>query len=137
MKLGKYSKAKIAEYHDGYDIAHEYWGPSLNYLLHGFEPGSFFTSMFANDMMGALSHSHPANSISGLKNLALWIRQIWPKESYGSYEKVAAWVSLSDEERRDILVKDKLIYSEEEEIMKALKGERVNENFFGLDFNFG
>ena len=46
-----------------------------------------------------------------------------PNEAWGSYEQVYAWIKMEDSERRRILEEHELIFTEEEETWKTLKGE--------------
>ena len=60
-----------------------------NYLLRGFEPGSFFTAVLVNDLMGAALHSHPSNRWDDIRNLCKWLNGEAPKECFGSYKAVS------------------------------------------------
>jgi hypothetical protein len=114
-----------------YEVDKEFADPIYNYLVHGFNPGSFFTSVLANDFMDAIARSHPANTIKALKNLVCFMVNEMPEGiTHGSYEVVDAWTKLSTEERRKILEECKLIFTEKEEIIKVLKDEPVTELFF-------
>jgi hypothetical protein len=96
-----------------------------NYLIYGYEPGSCFTAILANDFVSAIRSCHPVNSVESLKALAGWIYSDMPRQAYGNYESVRAWIALDTEERRDILVHNRLIYTAREETWLALKGEEV------------
>jgi hypothetical protein len=78
----------------------DFTGSIYRYLFHGLEPGGFLTSMLANDCMTALARSHPSNSLLELKDVSNWIVNFAPPESWGNYERVAAWCRLTDEQRR-------------------------------------
>jgi hypothetical protein len=117
----------MSEYHVDKDFAE----PIYNYLVHGYSPGSFFTSLLANDFKGAVSRSHPGNTITALKNLVLWIVNELPEGvTHGSYEIVDAWTKLSSEKRRVVLEQRNLIYTEQDEVVRILKGEVAVEPFF-------
>ena len=73
-----------------------------NYLVKGFEPGSFFTSVLANDLTGAATHSHPGNRWEDICRLCKWIHNESPTECHGSYNAVASWSKRSNAERRTI-----------------------------------
>ena len=105
-------------------VAREYFDPLYNYLVHGFAPGSFWTAAISNDFMGAIGSSHPANDITHLKNVVGWIREDWPDLAWGSYDNYRAWMDLSSQQRRTMLERRGLIYTEQEEIMLGLKGEQ-------------
>lgn len=99
----------------------EYAQPMINYLVHGFNPGSFFTAVLANDFTRAMSHSHPSNTISALKNLGLWITNCMPPEAWGDYDRIDRWTNgWSPELRRRALEDSQLIYTAEEETWKVL-----------------
>ena len=97
--------------------------PIANYLVYGYEPGSCFTAVLANDFLRAVACSHPSNTIEAFKALAGWIREYMPKQACGSYANVSAWIALSPEARRTVLEKHRLIYTPKEETWVALKGE--------------
>jgi hypothetical protein len=114
-----------------YEVDKDYADPIYNYLVHGYSPGSFFTSLLANDFMGAVARSHPLNTIPSLKNLVTWIVNELPHGiTHGSYEIVKAWTLLSVEQRRVVLEQQHLIYSEQDEIIRILKGEEAVEPVF-------
>jgi hypothetical protein len=94
-----------------------------NYMIFGYSPGSCFTSVLANDFVGAMRSSHPSNTITAFKALAGWIHSHLPPQAYGSYNRVQAWGELDTEERRVILEHNRLIYTAKEETWLALKGE--------------
>lgn len=120
MNLTKYSDLKLQATFDRWEVDGEYAQAMYNYLVHGFEPGSFFISVLANDFMGAVRRSHPTNTISALKRLAGWMRDYMPAMACGSYGAVKAWVDLDASQRRQILEEHSLIYSEQEETWRAL-----------------
>jgi hypothetical protein len=131
MNLTNLSKYKLYNSLKNYSVSKDYADPIYNYLVHGFNPGSFFTALLANDFMGAVSRSHPGNTIPALKNLVTWIVNELPiGVTHGSYEIVDAWTRLSTEERRVVLEQQQLIYSEKDEIIKILKGVEAVEPVF-------
>jgi len=121
MKLSKFSIHKLQKTFDVWQVDDEYSLPVTNYLVHGLNPGSFFTSVLANDFAGAMTHSHPLNTISGLKNLALWLKDQAPLVAWGSYRKVSVWTKLPEDYRRLILENRGLILTAQQEIWEALK----------------
>jgi hypothetical protein len=123
MKLTKHSINKFYTSCKEYDIPKDYADPVFNYLVYGFEPGSFFTALIANDAHRAITSSHPANSIPALKKLVAWLLNCMPYASFGSYEKVDEWLKMSSEERRAHLEHKRLIHSEADEIVLILKDE--------------
>ena len=108
-------------------VPREYFDTLYNYLVHGFEPGSFWISALCNDFMAAIQSSHPGNTVEALKNTVGWIRDTFPPESYGDYHRVQEWIRLAPGYRRMSLEAADLIYTEQEEIIKGLRGERSEE----------
>lgn len=130
MELGQHSRNRFLDSMVHWRIDKDYADPIYNYLVFGWEPGSFFTSVFANDFLNAMHRSHPANTIPALKYVAGWIHNACPTEAYGSYDKVRAWLKLTPEQRRAILVECGLVYTAEQETYLLLKGERTIEPVF-------
>jgi len=95
----------------------------FNYLVYGYGAGSFYSAVLANDALGALSRSHPGNSMTALKKLAGWMRDCMPETAYGSYQAVDAWLALTDDQRRAILEQHHLIYTPERETWMSLQGD--------------
>jgi hypothetical protein len=124
MNITKFSRNRMMLSATRWSVPRDYFDPLYNYLVHGFEPGSFWTAVLANDFMRAIQHSHPSNSIDALKNTVGWIQDSFPLESYGNIFIVEDWVNRSGHDRRTILESSRLIYTEQEEIMLGLKGEK-------------
>ena len=110
-----------------WNVPKDFADPMYNYLVYGYNPGSCFTSVLANDFAGAIARSHPANTIEAFKALTGWMRDTMPNESYSSYEAVDNWCYLKEDERRAVLEKHELIYSEKEETFLLIKGDPVHE----------
>jgi hypothetical protein len=124
MKLSKHSKNKFMETFAQYEVPKEYADPIFNYLVHGFHPGSFWESVFANDFMSAMGRSHPANSVYALKKTVSWImNHLVNGTTHGSYEVVDEWLKKPAEERRELLEVLGLVYTEQQEIVLILKDE--------------
>lgn len=126
MKLGKLSTNRF--YHTAYEwrVDFEYAEVMHNYFVHGYQPGGFFTALLANDAFGALSRSHPANTVQALKNLVGWINGMPLRGiAYGSYEAVDNWLTATVDYRRQKLVEANLIFDEKDEIMFVLRGEEL------------
>ena len=122
MKLTKLSRNRMMESATRWTVPREYFDPLYNYLVHGFEPGSFWSAVLANDFWRAVQSSHPSNDIPALKNVVGWIRDSWPAAAYGDYQTLQTWIAFSGHERRLYLEQYELIYTEQEEIMLGLKG---------------
>jgi hypothetical protein len=127
MELTKFSRDRMMVTATRWTVPRDYFEPLYNYLVHGFEPGSFWSAVLANDFMRAVQHSHPANTIDALKNTVGWIQDSWPEAAYGGYNMVEAWIAWDGHQRRWHLEQHNLIYSEQEEIMMALQGKKSYE----------
>ena len=127
MKLTPYSRKIIYQSFKEWDVPKDFADPMYNYLVHGFNPGSCFTAVLANDFLSAVSCSHLANTIEAFKALAGWIRSTVPEQARGSYEAVEFWTSAGPEFRRDVLEKARLILPEDQEMWQTLKSEPVVE----------
>lgn len=123
MKLTAYSHNRLLETFTYWHVPRSYADPMVNYLVHGFNPGSCFTAILANDFHGAISRSHPNNTVESLKALTGWIYDTVPRLARGNYKAVDEWCYLKDAERRVFLEQKKLIYTEEQEIIMALKSK--------------
>ena len=122
MKLTKYSKSKFYKSFLTYEVDKDFADPIYNYLVFGYEPGSFFHNMLANDFMNAMARSHPGNTVPAIKKLVTWIVNEIPRDiCWGSYHAVDEWLKLTSDERRIVLERQGLIYSEKVEILMVLK----------------
>jgi hypothetical protein len=129
MIITKFSKDRMLLSASRWTVPRDYFDPLFNYLVHGFKPGSFWTAVLCNDFMAAIQSSHPSNTIEALKNTVGWIRDTFPPESYGDYHRVEQWIALAPGYRRMSLEAANMIYTEQQEIMKGLRGERSQEPF--------
>jgi hypothetical protein len=128
MNLTKHSKNRFMETFAQYEVSKDNADPIFNYLVHGLHPGGFWNAVLANDFMGAMARSHPANTVPALKMVVLWIRNhLVNGTTHGSYEVIDAWVKKPVEERRDILEAMGLVYSVHSEIVLILKDEPTHE----------
>ena len=127
MKLTVYSQNRIRKTFADWDVPKDFADPMYNYLVYGYQPGSCFTAVLANDFYSAIRGSHPANTVDAFKALARWIRDALPVESYGSYLAVEHWLKLEEEDRRRVLEIHRLVYTEKEEILMILKSEPTHE----------
>ena len=130
MKLTPYSRNRLLGTFHKWDVPKDFADPMYNYLVYGYSPGGFFTSVLANDFHSAISRSHPSNTIESLKQLGGWILDQMPLEARGSYNNVEVWCSLPADVRRTILEDHDLIYTEQQEIMMALQGQSTHEPVF-------
>ena len=127
MKLTNYSCNLLMATFAKWDVPKDFADPMYNYLVHGFSPGGFFTSVLANDFHSAIARSHPSNTINACKSLGGWILDCAPRGAHGSYDAVSNWCSLPPEARRQILEEYGLIYTEEKEVWMTLQGQSTNE----------
>ena len=126
MKLSDHSKHRLRATFTEWGVDElDYMGPMWGYLVDGFEPGSFFTAVLANNFMDAVRSSHPANTIPALKKLSGWINDYMPTQAWGSYDQVKAWIALTDHERRTILEQAGLIYTTKKEVMLILQDAQL------------
>jgi hypothetical protein len=127
MNITVYSNNRLRESARKWDVPGDFANPMLNYLVYGYEPGSCFTAVLANDFFRAMASSHPSNTVEAFKNLTGWINEHFPRQAYGSYEDVHHWIAIGPEFRRRALERCHLIYTEQQEIMMTLKGEITHE----------
>jgi hypothetical protein len=127
MNITKYSRINILHSMEYWHVPKDYADPMYNYLVHGFEPGGFFTAVLANDWMTAIQRSHPANTIDALKAVSSWIIDTIPEQCWGNYDLVSKWINATDDHRRAVLERHKLIFSEKEETWMALEGRPADE----------
>ena len=123
MKLTAYSRNRILETFKRWEVPKEFAEPMYNYLVHGFNPGGCFTSILANDFHGAIIKSHPSNTIEALKALTGWVYDTLPRDARGNYRAVDEWCYLKDIERRLILERKELIYTEQDELVMSLQSK--------------
>jgi len=127
MKLSEHSRNRLLQTFALWSVPKDYAEPMYNYLVHGYNPGSFFTAVLANDFASAVQHSHPGNTIEALKQLAGWMQYAMPVKAMGSYQAVEDWTKLDQAQRRALLEIQGLVYSVEDEMMLVLQGERTHE----------
>ena len=127
MNLTPYSRNRILATFLSWSVEKEFADPMFNYLVHGFNPGSCFTAVLANDFLSAVSRSHPANTIEAFKHLAGWIRDTVPAEARGSYAAVDHWTSLTETVRREVLESAGLVLTPDKEMWMTLKNVPTTE----------
>ena len=69
-----------------------------NYLIHGFEPGGFLTSVLANDLYLAVGRADHWNK-DNLPRIVNEIQYNVPVDAYGSYAAVKEWCFDADGRR--------------------------------------
>jgi hypothetical protein len=91
------------------------WQQDLShYLFFGLTPGSFHSSLYANDLFGATSMSHPSNEWEWIQAFMYFLFHHAPIESWGSRAKVKAWLKLSEQERFELCHDKGLVMTDEE-----------------------
>ena len=128
MNITVYSRSRMYKTFSKWDVPRDFADPMANYLVYGYSPGGFFTALLANDFFAAIQSSHPANTVVAFKCLVGWINDCMPLEAYSSYHRVSEWLHLDEDRRRAILEKYELIYTEQEEVMLALRDESTIES---------
>ena len=121
MNITPYSRKIILTTFQNWEVPKEFADPMYNYLVHGFSPGSCFTSALANDFYGTIRSSHPSNTLEAFKVLAGWIGDTVPAQARGSYEAVDHWTSLDADARRAVLESARLVLTEDQEMWQTLK----------------
>lgn len=127
MNITVYSRNRLYKTFSRWDVPRDFADPMANYLVYGYSPGGFFTSVLANDFHGAIARSHPSNTIEALKCLVGWVGECMPREAHGGYDIVSNWCYLPPNARRQLLEKYELIYTEKEEVIMALREESTIE----------
>ena len=129
MNLTAYSKNRLMASLAQWSVPQDFAEPMYNYLVHGYEPGSFFKGWYANDAT-AIIHSHIGNTVESLKDLTKWMINCMPDPAWGSYAAVDDWIKMKVKDRRFVLEHYDLVYTEAEEIVCALKNVPVVEPGF-------
>ena len=127
MKLTPYSRNKILKTFEHWRVPKDFAEPMYNYLVHGFNPGSCFSAVLANDFARAMLASHPANTVEAFKALANWVADVVPREARGSFNNVGVWCSLPTSTRRSILEDHEIILTEAEEVWMTLQSAPTRE----------
>ena len=82
-----------------FDTGNSYVDDSLeNFLIHGFEPGGFLTSVLANDLRLAISRADHWNK-NNLERIVDEVMYKMPDISNGSYSRVRDWCRDADGRR--------------------------------------
>lgn len=123
MKLTQHSVERIHASAAVWRVEAEYRESLIYYLVYGFQPGSFWSAVLANDFKRAIQSSHPANTVPALKAATGWIWDSFPAVSRGSPEAVNRWLAMTEEERRSHLELCGLIHTEREEVEMILRSD--------------
>ena len=133
MQLSEYSRSRCYRTFSKWDVPSDFAEPVYNYLVYGWNPGSCFTAVLANDFARAMASSHPSNSITAFKALVGWLTDHMPHEAWGSYALVDSWSSMDESKRRLILERAGLVHTAQEETWLAIKGDPIlDAELYGL-----
>lgn len=102
---------------NGLQIPNHTAGAIARYLFFGASPGGFLTSMFVNDWYNAVFQADQVNK-QHFCDIAKWVEWTAPNECKGSHEKMGQWIRMTDNERREILVRKNLAHT----VFEVLKG---------------
>lgn len=69
-----------------------------DYLIHGYPPGGFVTSVLTNNLYGAVARADHVNK-RNVMAIADWVMNYAPEQSWGSDEAVADWLDDKDGRR--------------------------------------
>jgi predicted Fe-S protein YdhL (DUF1289 family) len=127
MQLTQHSKNRLIGTFRTFRVPSDFSDPMYNYLVHGFNPGSCFTSVLANDLYSAIRRSHSCNTIDAFKSLVEWLKYAAPNVCQGCYAAVDSWSKLDETSRRQVLQDCQLIYSTKQELLLAIKDPSPDE----------
>lgn len=121
MNLTKFSVDRFYESAEHWDVPDGYAEVIYNYLVYGLQPGSFFNAVLANDMFEAMIRSHPSNQVQLLAHTMSWLNSMGLRGvAWGNYDSINNWLKMDEATRREHLELAKVIYTEQEEILKIL-----------------
>ena len=82
-----------------------------DYLLRGYEPGSFITGALCNDLYRATGSADHIN-LKSLKEIVTWLMNVMPRHSYGNKERVIEWIRDQDGCRSEFVrqVEERIIW---------------------------
>jgi hypothetical protein len=75
----------------------------FNYLVHGWQPGSFLTAVLINNLYLAAGRADHVNRMH-LGYVTLWMIRALPGSCYGSQANMESWMARTDREREELLV---------------------------------
>ena len=105
-------REKLVSYHQSFPMN---WCDELeNYIVHGFEPGSFHRNLYANNLAGATQTSDSLNEWGWITYFIEFLCQTAPAECWGNNEKVERWLKLSKTTRYKICHENGLLLTPQE-----------------------
>lgn len=72
----------------------------VRYLVHRIRPGHFLNAVIASDLREAIGRADP-DCQRGLASIVLFLAQVAPANSWGSYEALESWLDKEDERNPD------------------------------------
>lgn len=116
---------------NSWNITHTDINEMYNYLVMGFEPGSFFKGLLCNDAFEMISHSHISNRTETLKPLVNFLLSVGlDGVAYGSKEAYTSWRNMSKSDRKKHLENVGLFLSEKSQTIFVLRGSNYAEAEF-------
>jgi len=107
----------MMKYHD-FSVGHSGVDEAIdNYLMFGFEPGSFTKALLANDLFRAAASADHWNK-ENLATVASAVYMWMPSKTYGSYEIVNDWLADKDGRRTEYAKRQEKLY-----MLKVIKGD--------------
>ena len=70
------------------------------YVEDGVPPGEFLRAVLANDLMEAFGQAD-TNNRAAMFYICMYIYNQIPREAWGSYEKVKAWIKVKNHDRNN------------------------------------
>jgi hypothetical protein len=128
MNLTAHSRNRFMDTFVHWEVPRDFADPLYNYLVHGFQPGSFWTAILANDFARAIQCSHPGNTVPALKAAVGWLNDTLEHGvAWGTPDAVEHWLQMTPAERRSVLESNHLVYTGEEEVLLILKDTPTRE----------
>jgi hypothetical protein len=113
------------KYHPGCSTGNSYLDEALeNYLIHGFEPGGFMTSVLANDLHLAIGRADNWNQ-DRMPEILRAVLKCAPEAALGSYKRVKDWCADKNGLRSAYAMR-----KDKEYVLRILKGEANEESVF-------
>lgn len=103
-------------------------GAMLRYLIYGALPGSFLERMMMKDVYEACFKADLENK-KYIADIMKCIEFNFPRNAWGSQEKILAWVKLTDEQRRKYLEETGFLHTVFE-ILKAKDPSTMTRNIY-------
>lgn len=128
MELTAHSRNRLLNTFVHWQVPKDYADPLYNYLVHGWQPGSFWTAVLANDFSRAIQSSHPGNTVPALKAAVGWLNDTLEHGvAWGDYHAVDHWLQMTPPHRRSVLETNHLVYTEKDELILILKDTPTHE----------